>query len=237
MKKTYSWQFFLILLAIYLILLAFIPQLGQVFDYIRLSLVIALGLLWAGTEHKNAILFCLGIAFSAFYIRDITPHWYLNFNGAALFFGLLVLGIALHSIKKKRSKEPLVFHAEYAEDEKQAETFSSSDSNHLIIDNKFSDRKEQATSQQLRSISINSLIAHTVLDLGQANFEKPTTYLNLKSNFSSVLIYLPKDVEVISHLSPSLSETSFPSKPSQATKQLYLTGQLNISSLIIQYSN
>lgn len=239
MKKSYSWQFFLIVLAAYLILLAFIPQLGQVFDYIRLSLLIALGLLWAGTEYKNAILFCLGLAFSAFYIRDITSYWYVNFNGAALFFGLLVLGIAIHSIQKKRSKDSFTVHVDYEEENKKTDTgpIFSSDKDHFIVNNKFSDRREQATSQQLRSVSISSFAAHTVIDLGQADFEKENTYLTIQSNFSSTIIYLPRHVEVISHLSPSLSETSFPLKPNQTTKKLYLTGQLAISSLTIQYIN
>ncbi|MGT2712144.1 hypothetical protein [Streptococcus oriscaviae] len=229
LKKSYSWQIFLIIFAIYLILLAFFPGLDIIFNYFRLSLLFALAFLWLGAEHRNAILFFIGLAFSAFYVREITPHWYFDFNGAPLFLGLLVLGIAIHSINRKRRYKKLVDF-----DTMTDSTVISNDSNYLTVEANFSDKYEYSTAPALQSVSIKSFCANCRIDLSGATFENEVTYVTLNNSLSSCYIRLPRGYKVVNTLKSNFGEVTLP-PTEEGRGQIYLTGNNFMGSLSIQY--
>lgn len=229
MKKSYSWQILLVIFAIYLILLAFFPGLNIIFDYIRFSLLLALGFLWLGTEHKNAILFCLGLAFSALYIRDITPYWYFwHFNAAPLFLGCLILGVAIHSIYKKRNYDKQVHFG-------TSSAGASSTDTYLNVNVSLNDIATHSTAADLQGVSVQVLLGSARIDLTQATFTNPVTYITIKNSFSSCSIRLPKEVTAISSVKPLLGEVNIQPHLGDTDKQVYITGTNSLGSLTVVY--
>lgn len=229
MKKTYSWQVLLLLFAIYLILIAFVPELSIIFDYFRLTLLLALGFLWLGVERKNTLLFFVGLSFSALYMRDIIPYSYALFNVGPLFFGILVLGIALHSINKKRQQQS------FLQFDSTKTTLHSSDSNYLSIEANFTDKYEYSVAPALQAISIKAFCANVQLDIRTASFEKDITQLSVKNTLSNCRIQIPKNVKVVNALKSGFGELYLPPTPQETTHQLYLTGSNIAGTITIQY--
>lgn len=229
MKKTYSWQVLLLLFAIYLILIAFVPELSIIFDYFRLTLLLALGFLWLGVERKNTLLFFVGLSFSALYMRDIIPYSYALFNVGPLFFGILVLGIALHSINKKRQLQS------FSQFDSTKTTLHSSDSNYLSIEANFTDKYEYSVAPALQAISIKAFCANVQLDIRTASFEKDITQLSVKNTLSNCRIQIPKNVKVVNALKSGFGELYLPPTPQETTHQLYLTGSNIAGTITIQY--
>ena len=229
MKKSYSWQILLILLAVYLILLAFFPSLNIIFDYFKLTLLIALGFLWLGTEHRNPILFFTGLAFSAVYIDEVLPYGRIAFNIAPLFLGLLVLGLAVHSINRKRHYQKMVeFQANHS-------TVISNDAEYLNVDANFTEQYEYSNATALKSISVKAFLGRATIDLTGAQFDKPLTYVTIKQTASTTILRVPKSVSVINGLKSGLGEVYLPPHNQQSTHQLYLTGSNILSKVSIQY--
>lgn len=229
MKKTYSWQVLLLLFAIYLILIAFVPELSIIFDYFRLTLLLALGFLWLGVERKNTLLFFVGLSFSALYMRDIIPYSYALFNVGPLFFGILVLGIALHSINKKRQQQS------FSQFDSTKTTLHSSDSNYLSIEANFTDKYEYSVAPALQAISIKAFFANVQLDIHTASFGKDITQLSIKNTLSNCRIQIPKNVKVVNTLKSGFGELYLPPTPQETTHQLYLTGSNIAGTITIQY--
>lgn len=229
MKKSYSWQLLLLILALYLILLAFFPSLSLLIDYLNFTLLIALGFLWLGTEHKNAILFCIGLAFSALYLNQVLPYNRIDFNIAPLFFGLIVLGIAIHSILKKRNYQKLVdFQANQS-------TVISNDADFLNLDASFSEQYEYSNASALKAVTIKAVFGKAVVDLSGAQFEKDITYVSIKQTASTTILRLPRRVQVVNGLKSSFGEVQVPTQTSQTSQQIYLTGSNTFSTLAIHY--
>lgn len=229
MKKNYSWQVLLLLFAIYLILIAFVPELSIIFDYFRLTLLLALGFLWLGVERKNTLLFFVGLSFSALYMRDIIPYSYALFNVGPLFFGILVLGIALHSINKKRQQQS------FSQFDSTKTNLHSSDSNYLSIEANFTDKYEYSVAPALQAISIKAFFANVQLDIRTASFEKDITQLSVKNTLSNCRIQIPKNVKVVNALKSGFGELYLPPTPQETTHQLYLTGSNIAGTITIQY--
>ena len=229
MKKSYSWQILLVLFAVYLILLAFFPSLNIIFDYFKLTLLIALGFLWLGTEHRNAILFFTGLAFSAVYIDEVLPYGRLTFNIAPLFLGLLVLGLAVHSINRKRQYQKMVdFQTNQA-------TVISNDAEYLTVDATFTEQYEYSNATALKSIIVKALLGRATIDLTGAQFDKPLTYITIRQTASTTILRVPKSVAVINGLKSGLGEVYLPPHNKQSTHQLYLTGSNILSKVSVQY--
>ncbi|MBF0787928.1 MULTISPECIES: LiaF domain-containing protein [unclassified Streptococcus] len=231
MKKPYSWQVLLILFAIYLILVAFFPGLNLIFNYFRLTLLLALAFLWLGVERKNTILFFIGLSFSSLYMREIIPYSYTTFNVGPLFFGILVLGIAIHSINKKRNQDKLL-QFETA----STATIHSSATNYLNIEANFTDKYEYSTAPALQAISIKTFFANVQVDLSEAQFEKDMTHLIMKNTVSNCRIRIPKNVTIVNNLKSGLGELYLPPTPQATTHQLYLTGTNTLGTITIQYA-
>lgn len=232
MKKTYSWQILLILFALYLILVAFFPELNIIFNYFRLTLLLALAFLWLGVERKQTILFFIGLSFSSLYMREIIPYSYTSFNVGPLFFGLLVLGIAVHSINRKRKHHKLL-QFETA----TTATIHTSDANYLNIEANFTDKYEYSISPALQAISIKAFFANVQLDLSEAQFENEVTQLIIKNTLSNCRIRIPKNVKVVTTLKSGFGELYLPPSPHEATHQLYLTGSNTAGTITIQYAD
>ncbi|WP_049618464.1 MULTISPECIES: LiaF domain-containing protein [unclassified Streptococcus] len=229
MKKSYTWQLLWIIFAVYLILLAFIPELNLIFDYFRFTLLIALGLLWLGAENRNAILFFLGLGFSALYIREITPEWYLPFNGGPLFFGLLVLGIAIHSLNKNKKQNHLMqFQTDGAKP-------MTNDSSYLTVVSHFKENYEFSNTNDLQAVTIKSFCGSSKIDLSQAKFTNNVTYITIENTCSSCQIRLPKHVGVLNALKSNLSDVAIPTQTQSTSKQVYLTGSNLLSQLSMIY--
>lgn len=229
MKKSYSWQIILVMLAFYLILLAFFPNLSIIFDYFRLTLLISLAFLWLGTEYKNAFLFFIGLAFSALYINELVPYGHPTFNVAPLFLGILVLGIAIHSINKKRSYHKMV------ETVASTTTVISNDAEFLHLEANFTNRYEYSTSAALKAINSKAFFGTVVIDLTGAQFEKDLTYITIKQTLSTTTIRLPKSVAVTNGLRSGLGEVFLPPQDKTNTYQVYLTGTNTLSKVSIQF--
>ncbi|HFI0150109.1 TPA: LiaF domain-containing protein [Streptococcus suis] len=229
MKKSYSWQIILVILALYLILLAFFPNLSVIFDYFRLTLVISLAFLWLGTEHKNAILFFIGLAFSALYINELVPYGYHTFNIAPLFLGILVLGLAIHSINKKRSYHKMI------ETAASATTIISNDAEFLHLEANFTNRYEYSNSNALKAVNSKAFFGTVVIDLTEAQFEKELTYITIKQTLSTTTIRLPKSVAVTNGLKSGLGEVFLPTQGTTNNYQVYLTGTNTLSKVSIQF--
>ncbi|MGT2951257.1 hypothetical protein BU202_09080 [Streptococcus cuniculi] len=231
MKKSYSWQVLLLLFAIYLILVAFFPGLNIIFDYFRLTLLLALAFLWLGVERKNTILFFVGLSFSALYMRDIIPYSYTTFHVGPLFFGILVLGIAIHSINKKRNQ-----HKFLQFDTASTTTIHSSDANYLSIEANFTDKYEYSVAPALQTISIKAFCANVQLDISEAQFETEMTHLVMRNTLSNCRIQIPNHVKVVSNLKSGFGEIYLPPTPQETTHQLYLTGTNTAGTITIQYA-
>lgn len=229
MKKSYSWQIILIILAFYLILLAFFPNLSIIFDYFRLTLVIALAFLWLGTEHKNAILFSIGLAFTALYINELVPYGYRTFNIAPLFLGILVLGLAVHSINKKRNYHRMI------EASVSTATIISNDAEFLNLEANFTNRNEYSNSNSLKAVNSKAFLGTIIIDLTGAQFEKELTYITIKQTLSTTIIRLPKSVSVINGLKSGLGEVFIPPQNNNSNCQVYLTGTNTLSKVSIQF--
>ncbi|MBF0776235.1 MULTISPECIES: hypothetical protein [unclassified Streptococcus] len=207
MKKNYSWQVLLLLFAIYLILIAFVPELSIIFDYFRLTLLLALGFLWLGVERKNTLLFFVGLSFSALYMRDIIPYSYALFNVGPLFFGILVLGIALHSINKKRQQQS------FSQFDSTKTTLHSSDSNYLSIEANFTDKYEYSVAPALQAISIKAFCANVQLDSTQPPLKKTSPSLASKILSQTVGFKFPKTSRLSIPSSQASASSIFPQLP------------------------
>ncbi|MGT2715190.1 hypothetical protein [Streptococcus respiraculi] len=230
MKKSYPWQILLILLALYLILIAFFPELNFIFHYIRFTLFLALFCLWIGGERRNAILFFIGLGFSSLYLRDVIPYSYTTFNVIPLFFGLLILGIAVHSILRKRNTQKIVqFTAS------NTSSVVSNDANYIAITANFTDKYEYSTAPALKTGSIKAFCSNVQLDLSGAKFEKETIYFTLTNTLSNCHIRIPRHVKVVNTLKSGFGEIYLPPVPDNTSHQIYLVGNNTAGSITIQY--
>lgn len=229
MKKSYSWQILLLVLAFYLILLAFFPALSILFDYLNFTLLIALGFLWLGAEQRNAILFCIGLAFSTLYLDQILPYGRFDVNITPLFLGLLILGLAIHSILKKRNYQKLVdFQASQP-------TVISNDSEFLHLNASFSEQCEYSNATALKAITVKALFGKVVIDLSGAQFDKEVTYVSIKQTASTTILRLPRRIQVVNGLKSSFGQVQLPIQTGQAAQQIYLTGSNTFSTVSIHY--
>lgn len=230
MKKSYSWQILLILLALYLILIAFFPEFNIIFHYIRFTLFLALFCLWIGVERRNAILFFIGLGFSSLYLREVIPYWYTTFNVVPLFFGLLVLGIAVHSILRKRNAQKIVQFTS-----SNTASVISNDANYIAIVANFTDKYEYSTAPALKTVSIKAFCSNVQLDLSGAQFEKVAIYFTLTNTLSNCHIRIPKHVKVVNSLKSGFGELYLPPVPDNTSHQLYLAGNNTAGTITIQY--
>ncbi|WP_142758316.1 hypothetical protein [Streptococcus acidominimus] len=196
------------------------PRAQYHLDYFPLTLLLALGFLWLGVERKNTILFFIWLSFSSLYMREIIPYAYTPFNVGPLFWGILVLGVAVHSINKKRQQHKfLQFEAT------STTTLHSTDSNYLNIEANFTDKYAYSIAPALQAISMKAFCANVQLDISQAQFEKDLTHLVVKNTLSNCRIRISKDVKIVNTLKSGLGELYLPPTSHQeATHQLYLTG-------------
>lgn len=229
MKKSYSWQILLLVLAFYLILLAFFPGLSILFDYLNFTLLIALGFLWLGTEQRNAILFCIGLAFSALYLDQILPYGQFDVDMAPLFLGLLILGLAIHSILKKRSYQKLVdFQANQP-------TVISNNAEFLHLNASFSEQYEYSNATALKAVTVEALFGKAVIDLSGAQFDKEVIYVSIKQTASTTILRLPRRIQVVNGLKSSFGQVQLPIQTGQTSQQIYLTGTNTFSTVAIHY--
>lgn len=192
----------------------------------------ALVFLWLGVERKNTILFFVGLSFSALYMRDIIPYSYTTFHVGPLFFGILVLGIAIHSINKKRNQHKFL----QFDTASNTSSVISNDANYIAITANFADKYEYSTAPALKTGSIKAFCSNVQLDLSGAQFENEVIYFTLTNTLSNCHIRIPRHVKVVNTLKSGFGEIYLPPTPQETTHQLYLTGTNTAGTITIQYA-
>lgn len=224
MKRFNAWTIVLLIIAIYFITNAFLPNIDILFDYNLIALIFFALLAWQG---RSLFLLFLGLAFASNFAHEVFALPYAKWP---LFSGIVILGVVADSLFKPRmpGKTSHESHAHVDFDNDRD----------VYVKTMFSDRKYRVLSQNLDKVTVDAQFGSLKLDLRRAQFMTDLPEINLTANFSDVKIRLPKNCQVDTRaISAPLSDLKVEEADfdDDMDKIIKVTGSLACASLKFVY--
>ncbi|MBD5429986.1 LiaF domain-containing protein [Lactobacillus sp.] len=155
----------------------------------------------------------------------------------------LLIAIGLNMILKKDPVKSEIFvngkkvknNASLHSQEIMSDTSKVETGEDIVINQRISDTSRYIRSQNLRSVTIDSVIGDAEIHLDQASAAGDKVIMNINTTIGNVNLYVPNDWEVINELNSSFGDINYFGHSTGTSTKLILRGNKKIGDLEIHF--